>query len=95
MHGFQVNYLKHYLRIVQLNLRDRDNLRTKDRRPIPKVSFVRRFDCNHKRLHEFSIAEVQILDEIEGLGFTAVLQSTPQDFPSLRTNSKCINKESS
>ena len=31
--------LTHYFRIIQLNLRDRDNLRTKDRRPIPKVSF--------------------------------------------------------
>ena len=38
-------YIKHYLRIIQLNLQDRDNLRTKDKRPVPKVSFVRRFDC--------------------------------------------------
>ena len=29
-----------------MNLQDRDNLRRKDKRPIPKVSFVRRFDCN-------------------------------------------------
>ena len=28
-----------------MNLRDRDNLRTKDKRPVPKVSFVRRLDC--------------------------------------------------
>ena len=28
-----------------VNLQDRDNLRTKDNRPVPKVSFVRRFDC--------------------------------------------------
>ena len=28
-----------------MNLRDRDNLRAKDKRPIPKVSFVRRLDC--------------------------------------------------
>ena len=28
-----------------VNLRDRDNLRRKDKRPVPKVSFVRRFDC--------------------------------------------------
>ena len=42
--------LKHYLRIIQLNLRDRDNLRTKDKRPVPKVSFVRRFDCKVGRL---------------------------------------------
>ena len=35
----------HYLRIIQLNLRDRDNLRTKDKRPVLKVSFVWRFDC--------------------------------------------------
>ena len=28
-----------------MNLRDRDNLRTKDKRPAPKVSFLRRFDC--------------------------------------------------
>ena len=30
-----------------INFRDRDNLRTKDNRPVPKVSFVRRFDCIH------------------------------------------------
>ena len=29
-----------------MNLRDRDNLRAKDKRPTPKVSFVRRLDCN-------------------------------------------------
>ena len=52
MHGISSPFywlstiLKHYLRIIQLNLRDRDNLRTKDKRPVPKVSFVRRFDCN-------------------------------------------------
>ena len=28
-----------------VNLRDRDNLRRKDNTPVPKVSFVRRFDC--------------------------------------------------
>ena len=28
-----------------MNLQDRDNLRTKDKRPVPKVSFVRRLDC--------------------------------------------------
>ena len=28
-----------------MNLQDRDNFRTKDNRPVPKVSFVRRFDC--------------------------------------------------
>ena len=28
-----------------MNLRDRDNLRTKDKGPVPKVSFVRRLDC--------------------------------------------------
>ena len=28
-----------------MNLRDRDNLRAKDKRPVPKVSFVRRLDC--------------------------------------------------
>ena len=28
-----------------VNLRDRDNLRRKDKRPVPKVSFVWRFDC--------------------------------------------------
>ena len=28
-----------------MNLRDRDNLQLKDKRPVPKVSFVRRFDC--------------------------------------------------
>ena len=52
--GFQVHFidlsnhillLKHYLRIIQLNLRNRDNLRTKDKRPVPKVSLVWRFDC--------------------------------------------------
>ena len=37
---FKVNFI-HYL-IVK---RDRDNLQTKDKRPVPKVSFVRRFDC--------------------------------------------------
>ena len=30
-----------------MNLRDRDNLRTKDKRPVPKVSFVRRLDCSN------------------------------------------------
>ena len=40
-----ISLLKHYLRIMQLNLRDRDNLRTKDKRSVLKVSFVRRFDC--------------------------------------------------
>ena len=30
-----------------MNLRDRDNLRAKDKRPVPKVSFVRRLDCNN------------------------------------------------
>ena len=29
-----------------MNLRDRDNLRAKDKRPVPKVSFVRRLDCS-------------------------------------------------
>ena len=29
-----------------MNLRDRDNLRAKDKRPVPKVSFIQRFDCN-------------------------------------------------
>ena len=29
-----------------VNLRDRDNLRTKDNRPVPKVSFARRFDSS-------------------------------------------------
>ena len=38
--------LKHYLRIIQFNLWDRDNLWTKDKRPVPKVSFVRRFNCS-------------------------------------------------
>ena len=28
-----------------MNLRDRDNLRAKDKRPVPKVSFFRRLDC--------------------------------------------------
>ena len=28
-----------------MNLRDRDNLRIKDKGPVPKVSFVRRLDC--------------------------------------------------
>ena len=28
-----------------VNLRDRDNLRRKDKRPVPKASFVWRFDC--------------------------------------------------
>ena len=37
--------LKHHFRIIQLNLRDRDNLQTKDKRPVPKVSFVWKFDC--------------------------------------------------
>ena len=31
--------------MIQLNLRDRDILRTKDKRLVPKVSFVQRFDC--------------------------------------------------
>ena len=30
---------------ITVNLRDRDNLRRKDKRPVPKVSFVRRFNC--------------------------------------------------
>ena len=29
-----------------VNLRDRDNLQTMDNRPVPKVSFVWKFDCN-------------------------------------------------
>ena len=28
-----------------MNLRDRDSLRAKDKRPVPKVSFVWRLDC--------------------------------------------------
>jgi hypothetical protein len=31
--------------IMMVNLRDKDNLQTKDREPVPNVSFVRRFDC--------------------------------------------------
>ena len=42
--SYHMVLLKHYLMIIQLNLRDRDNLRTKDKRPVPKVSFVRSFD---------------------------------------------------
>ena len=38
--------LKIFKHKTMMNLRDRDNLRTKDNRPVPKVSFVRRFDCN-------------------------------------------------
>ena len=44
---------KHYNADIQsnvMNLRDRDNLRRKDKKPVPKVSFVRRFDCIHKQL---------------------------------------------
>ena len=50
-------YLLHYLYLLpclnniykqnMVNLRDRDNLRRKDKRPVPKVSFVRRFDCSY------------------------------------------------
>ena len=29
-----------------MNLRDRDNLQAKDKRPVPKMSFVRRLNCN-------------------------------------------------
>ena len=56
--------LKHHSRIIQLNLRDRDNLRTRDKRPVPKVSFVRRFDCNsyavqyHVILHSMGIGKI-------------------------------------
>jgi len=32
-----------------VNLRDRDNLRRKDKRSISKVSFVRRINCTRKR----------------------------------------------
>ena len=28
-----------------MNLQDRDNLGTKDKKPVPKVSFVLRFNC--------------------------------------------------
>ena len=28
-----------------MNLRDTDNLQAKDKRPVPEVSFVQRFDC--------------------------------------------------
>ena len=36
--GFQVHFI-----------RDRDNLRTKDKRPVSKMSFVRRFDCSYEK----------------------------------------------
>ena len=31
--------------IIMMNLRDRDNFWRKDKRPVPKVSFVQSFDC--------------------------------------------------
>ena len=34
-----------------MNLRDRDNLGTKNNRPIPKVSFVQRFNCTSMYIH--------------------------------------------
>ena len=59
-------YLLHYLYLLpclnniynqnMVNLRDRDNLRRKDKRPVPKVSFVRRFDCSQTKFlfcHKF------------------------------------------
>ena len=36
----------HYLRIAQLNLRDRDNFRTKNKRPVPMQSVL----CSEVRL---------------------------------------------
>ena len=35
-----------------VNLRDRDNLRREDKTCVPKVSFVRRFDCRYLLLFQ-------------------------------------------
>ena len=38
----------HYIKLKYfMNLRDKDNLRRKDKSAVPKVSFLRRFHCNY------------------------------------------------
>ena len=40
----------------QLNLRDRDNFQTKDKNvPVPKVSFIWRFNCNCRIIPSYAI----------------------------------------
>ena len=44
-----------------MNLRDRDNLRAKDKRPVPKVSFVQRLDCNIIILPKNLVTRVKLM----------------------------------
>ena len=45
MYNFMTYVMANYVYTFRHNLRDRDNLSTMDKRPVPNVSIVRRFHC--------------------------------------------------